>query len=1098
MKNLKDKIKHFSKGDFQIAKPDVVFPSTHLVLKIGEGEIYRGNFKIENTNKGDIRGLVYSSSIRMQCIENGFHGNPVHVEYSFDGSGLKPGDVEKGIFSIVCNGGEYEVGFTVIIEKPYIQTEYGTVQDLKGFKKVAFKNFKEAKRIFKSRDFYEILKYEPAKITSLYDNMRRWDLNESGLEEFLVAVKQKERIFLSFEDTERYYGKPDGILKDSINITKNTWGYLAATVSTDSEFIELPITTFSTDDFVGAQYELKYSIRNTQLHAGKNWGRIFVETPYEKITYTIELGDTNIDKIDRRKEDYIKAQFLKSLFQLEREKIFRDEWVKKGIEASLELQAANPDSEMHKLMQAHIYIIGKQFDEAKWIIEKYNYSKFPLGRDIEQDAYYLFLTALQRGESTHTKKVVEDLQRLYLKNPKSWKILLMLMQIDPYYNDYFERKHALENQYNLGANHLLFYLEANKCFNRKYSNLKKIGKFEVQVLLFSVKYKLITRELALYMANLVTQHNGFDKKIYTVLTMTYELYKEPMILQAICTILIKGNQTEHRYFKWYEIAVKEELKIAKLFEYYMLAIKPEDVTKPLPRAIHLYFAHGNTLPYESVAVLYSNLVMYEQESSDLYSYYRENIKQFAMAQLEKRRVSPQLKVLYRRFLTLNEMNNEKIKAIYDVLYSYLVTTKVAGIKEVLVIEEGGEIVQRVPYTEKGAQIILDSKDDIIVFETREGKYLVDSIKYDTKRLFYDLQFIEMCKKHFEKLNPSQDEEKEIEISLETLQKYGVGGSEFEEEKVRKYCSELIGNNPEENDVLIHICFELFTKECYDKNILEYLATFYCGPTRCMKEIWNAADDFEVEVSKLGERIISQMLFSENVLGEEEIFESYYRSGAYFRLEEAYIVYMSREYVVKERILTERMIDIFIDEIKKKPQIVDIVKVAVVKFYANHVYGSEKRQFLQHLLEELCEKQIYFDFYLKYEKELLRSVLLWDKTLITYKGKIGGKVTLYYQVHKEQKDTIEYVCEPMIPTYENIYAKKFLIFQDEILEYYFVEVKDDKEVKADKAKHVISADEFVGKYGRLNDITSEVTLRDEKMKSYALEEALADKIFMPYE
>ena len=45
---LKNKIKKFSKGDFQVAHPDIVFPETHLLLTIGEGEVYKGNFIIES------------------------------------------------------------------------------------------------------------------------------------------------------------------------------------------------------------------------------------------------------------------------------------------------------------------------------------------------------------------------------------------------------------------------------------------------------------------------------------------------------------------------------------------------------------------------------------------------------------------------------------------------------------------------------------------------------------------------------------------------------------------------------------------------------------------------------------------------------------------------------------------------------------------------------------------------------------------------------------------------------------------------------------------------------------------------------------------
>ena len=59
---MKNKIKQFSKGDFKLLKPDIVFPETHIRISVGEGEIYQGSFVIENQKDGDIRGLVYPSS----------------------------------------------------------------------------------------------------------------------------------------------------------------------------------------------------------------------------------------------------------------------------------------------------------------------------------------------------------------------------------------------------------------------------------------------------------------------------------------------------------------------------------------------------------------------------------------------------------------------------------------------------------------------------------------------------------------------------------------------------------------------------------------------------------------------------------------------------------------------------------------------------------------------------------------------------------------------------------------------------------------------------------------------------------------------------
>ena len=50
--------------------------------------------------------------------------------------------------------------------------------------------------------------------------------------------------------------------------------------------------------------------------------------------------------------------------------------------------------------------------------------------------------------------------------------------------------------------------------------------FEVRVLLFAVKHKLMTRELALYTANLASQMKVFDKQLYAVLVGSYKMYKE--------------------------------------------------------------------------------------------------------------------------------------------------------------------------------------------------------------------------------------------------------------------------------------------------------------------------------------------------------------------------------------------------------------------------------------------------------------------------------------------------------------------------------------------------------------------------------------------
>lgn len=43
--------------------------------------------------------------------------------------------------------------------------------------------------------------------------------------------------------------------------------------------------------------------------------------------------------------------------------------------------------------------------------------------------------------------------------------------------------------------------------------------------------------------------------------------------------------------------------------------------------------------------------------------------------------------------------------------------------------------------------------------------------------------------------------------------------------------------------------------------------------------------------------------------------------------------------------------------------------------------------LREFLREMCEKQLYFSFYLKYPENWLREVQLYDKTMIEYQRKI---------------------------------------------------------------------------------------------------------------
>ena len=1084
--NLKNKIKRLSKGDFHIPQPEIIFPETRIIMRVGEGEMYKGSFSLQNQGEGTIRGLVYPSSFRVRCEEQGFDGNPVNISYTYDGSGLVPGHVEHGKFTIVCNGGEYEVAFTAIIEKPFVMTTYGKVQSLEDFKKLSFRDPAEAEKLFRSRDFYEILKYEDKRIQALYDNMRKWELDQQALEEFLVGCKQKEKIFLTLEEESRAFISLQESRKDTFTIKKNTWGYLTIDVRTEGEFLSVEHTKVTTEEFIGNAYRLEYIIDYTKLHRGSNFGQIILESPYEILTYEIVVEKDVCRDEERRERDKEFASILKRCLVYESGKLDMNTWCEESLKKIEHLRSLDEDNEMYLLVHAHICLLGKRFEEAKWILESYNYNRFAIGKNVEISSYYLYLTTLLSNES-------------YMKHPDSWKILCMLVNVDSEYKIISERLRALEHHfYEEKTRSIWFYLEAFRCFREKSSSLKKLGIFEVRVLYFAAKHKLMTKELALYTANLASQLKSFDRYLYETLVLSYGMYEESMILTAICTLLIKGSCMENCFFKWYEKAVESELKIAQLYEFYMAAIQPGRVNKALPRSVYLYFMHGNNLDFHKRALLYSNLITYEDESSEIYAHYRDEMEAFAWNQLERRNIDPMLRIIYKRFLTEDSMEAEQIKALYDICHAYEITTKVPNMKFIHVIAEDGTITQKAPYTDKGARVFLYAKTDRLVWESKDGRHYTDSIPYESKRLFYELRYMDICKRYMNSLKQNRQEEKVEELSLETVRKYGI--ENYGEEEIMGLCSRTIReNNYECDDFLTYVCFEMFKRKQFDRVILTYLANYYCGATTDMKLLWREAREYEVHTQKLAERIITQMLFSEELFGEVPIFEEYYEEGAYFRLQQAYLVYMSREYVVEERRMSRSIIDIICKEYEKGEETIDICKIAVLKYYSTREYTTTVRKTLKKFLQELCGKQIYFPFFLAYEKEWLIELQLWDKTLIEYKGQKGSRVMLYYQLQKENSEAVDYATEVLTPMYENLYVKKFVLFSNERLKYYFKETIDGNTYRSDKEccmKDAVFGES--GRYGRLNDILlSEGSEKEEKMKAYAQEDAIAAHMFEQY-
>lgn len=1096
---MKNKIKQFSKGDFKVEQPDVRFSETQIFIAVGEGEVYEGSFLIENTKDGNIRGLVYPSSFRVHCLEEGFEGNPVKVNFTYDSTGLTPGHIEQGKFTVVCNGGEYDIDFTAIVEKPFVMTSCGKVQTLEDFRKLAVQDFAEAQALFRSRQFYEILKYEDKRVCNLYDNMRKWSLDEQALEEFLVGIKQKEKIFLTLSEERTELQDVLEEQKCSITISKNTWGFVPIHIESVGDFIDIKQSEITTDDFVGSHYRLEYQIHPQKLHAGYNFGKISVSTPHETLSIEVTVHQNGTRGEIRGMKGVVAGRALKEYLAFISGKTNIDDWVEKAIKRVNQLRELEPDNELYPLMQAHIYLRGRRDEEAKWILENGNYERFVIGRKADIKAYYMFLTALLKKETLHTNRVLEEIYRIYMKHPYTWQLLCMIINLDTKYRDYSDRLRVLERQFFNGANHILLYAEAYLCFQERVILLRKLESFEVQILNFATKYKMITRDLAIHMADLVCRQKKYDAKLLRILVRAYEMYDESLILKAICTQLILGNKTGSSYYKWYEKAVEQELRIAQLYEYFMMSVDPQNMHTAFPKIVYLYYSHGINLDYRRIALLYENILTYESENGDVYKQYKEQMKAFAKEHLLTRHINDSLRVIYNRFINPNELSLDEMDAVYDICHAYQVTVKVKGIKYVLVIEKDGSVRQRVPYkADRGAIVYLYDKDSRIVFEADNGLHYTDSVTYDARRMFHEMRFMEVCKNRKAVQTEQESREQAIVLSFENLKLHGMRG--FDKQEIFLLCTKRIREQEDvEDDFLLYLTFELLKEGLYDKAVLNYLAQFYCGATCDMKLVWQMAKEYGVNAKAIAERIITQMLFSETMFGEEDIFEDYYTGRPYFRLKQAYLAYVARLYVVRERQISERMIRMMMHELAQKEYLADICKVAILKFYAGQKTETAIEYMLKEYFVEMCEKHMVFAFYLEYPQDWQKEVQLYDKVLLEYRGTLNGKMKIFYRIQKDDLLAEEYHSETLLPVYDNVFVKEFVLYEGETLKYYFEETNQDRQMVSEKAtcnKSNIVYEE--GKYGRLNLISRLSKEKQyEAMVGYKQEEQVANELFHTY-
>lgn len=115
--------------------------------------------------------------------------------------------------------------------------------------------------------------------------------------------------------------------------------------------------------------------------------------------------------------------------------------------------------------------------------------------------------------------------------------------------------------------------------------------------------------------------------MFEILERSWEKTQSSAILQAICSLLIKGNKCEQKWHVWYERGVENKLRVTRLYEYYLLSTDLSRDTEP-PKSVLLYFAYQCNLDWEYAAWLYSCVERCKTKDPELYITYKPELDHF--------------------------------------------------------------------------------------------------------------------------------------------------------------------------------------------------------------------------------------------------------------------------------------------------------------------------------------------------------------------------------------------------------------------------------------------------------------------------------------
>ncbi|MFI3200576.1 MAG: DUF5717 family protein [Eubacteriales bacterium] len=681
-------IDQYIKEDFRYYKGNFSFSCMTLTIEVVAGDVCSGTFEFISDTVVPEEILVQTTHDWVKLEVEASYESKVRFRYTVEVDFFHSNIVTTGEILVLTNMGEYSLTYVIQKQRERIVVHDTVITTLLQFAEFAKKNWKEAVSIFYSKAgelFFQELGSEVEIAYGLFSSIYG---HAGNVDEFLIYLKAKDEMLYFVVEKPAILTLQNAAMRQVVTILKEGYGEVHVHVSASDNFIMVAQNYLTEEHFISNECSLQYTFNLAKLKKGLNQGIISLETDYHTIEIPVSV-QVPLDQVIAEYSKSVKSQIvaiMKLYIAYRMRKIERKEWFDSSIEIIEELLDEKPQDLLTQLCQVQLLVVNGRKNEATWLLNALK-DRIGSGQISEEFySYYMYLSTLTESDEEYILSATAKISILYEQHSTFWVAWILCYMKEEYQRDLAGKLEFLKRHGYEGCNSPLLYLEILQIYNNNPGLLERLDQFALETIYFGMKYKWIEQRLFDRVQELAIEIMEYSKITIAILIYCYDKEYNVEVLHTICRILIRENLVGEEHYKWYMLAVEQQVRVTNIYEHYMSSM-PIDNWDQIAKPALLYFAYSNHLPYEQKTLLYLYVLEHQEELLEIMDVYEVQMKEFVVEQIQLGRISDKLAMLYELVVTTEMLTTQLAESLVKIIFQEEIVVLDSNIKNVIVVHE---------------------------------------------------------------------------------------------------------------------------------------------------------------------------------------------------------------------------------------------------------------------------------------------------------------------------------------------------------------------------------------------------------------------------